>query len=582
MSDQATLQTKSSEIYLRLLGYIRPHLKVLLIGMVGFMVYAACDSAFAWWMQQLVDNIQASASSQRWYLAGLIIGIYFARGLSGTIGSYCTEYVARQLINAIRRELFAHILRLPCQYYEQYSSGSVLSKLIYNVENVASAATNALRILFRGGLTVIGLFGFMLYTNWKLSLLFLITMPIMAAIIWFVSKRFRNISHQIQNAISNVSERASEVLRGYQVVKIFEGAKQENKAFGDIIERDRHQRLKLTLTSEVSSNLIQMIFALTLAVLILLAMSPQILTSLSTGEFVAFVTAAGFISRPLLQLTQVNAMIQQGIAAADSIFEVLDIAPEADTGRIELNQCRGEIRFDKVSFRYPESTDWVLKDISFNIPAGSTYALVGRSGSGKSTLAAMVARFYEANQGAISLDGVLLSDIKLSNLRQHIALVNQNISLFNASVSQNIGYGAMADFSPKKIHAAAEHAQVMEFVKKMPQGLDTQIGESGVTLSGGQRQRLAIARAFLKDAPILILDEATSALDTRSELLIQRAIGKLMKNRTSLIIAHRLSTIENADKIMVLDNGHIVESGSHKELLKKNGEYVKLLKQQAD
>ncbi|MGI9319042.1 MAG: lipid A export permease/ATP-binding protein MsbA [bacterium] len=577
-----------TQIYLRLLGYMRPHLSVLLIGFLGFVIYAACDSAFAWWMKELVDSIEGGLSERRWELALLIIGIFLLRGLGGISGGYCTEYVARRVINKLRHEMFNHILRLPCGFYEKYSSGSVLAKLIFNVEQVAAASTNALRVIVRGGLTVLGLLIFMFYINWKLSTLFLVITPVMAFIIIFVTKRFRRFSQNIQKAMGSVSERAGEVLKGYEVVKVFDGYDHENSQFTQVIENDRRQRLKLVLLNDSSSTLVQMVFAFALSALILIAMQPQMLLSMSAGEFVSFVTAAGFISRPILQLTQVNSIIQQGVAAADSIFNVLDLPLEQDRGEIILSDCRGDIEFEAVRFRYGEDQDpadrninrqWVIDGIDFSIPAGSTCALVGRSGSGKTTLARLVARFHDPVEGVIKMDGHPLAELSIASLRHNIALVNQNISLFNASIAQNIAYGAMREAGRDKITQAAEHAQVMEFARHLPDGLDTQIGEAGITLSGGQRQRIAIARAFLKDAPVLILDEATSALDNNSERLIQEALQNLMVDRTSLIIAHRLSTIENADQIIVLDQGKIVEAGSHAELLRMGGYYAQMHEQ---
>ena len=580
-------QSSGMAVYNRLLGYMRRDTPVLLAGFAGFLVYAACDSAFAWWMKELVDSIQDGLTDRRIELAALIVGVFIARGIGGILGGYCTEYVSRRVINRLRREMFDHILRLPSTFYEKYSSASVLAKLIYNIENVAAASANALRIIVRGGFTVIGLLGFMFYINWKLSGLFLIISPAMALIILVVTRRFRSLSQRIQQVMGNVSERAGDVLKSYEVVKIFDGYEHEETVFETVIKKDRRLRLRLALLNETSSMLIQLIFSLALSALILVAMQPAILKTMSAGEFVAFVTAAGFIARPILQLTQVNAIIQQGIAAADSIFSVLDLPVERDQGSLSLDHCRGEIRFERVRFRYGsadsrQGRQWIIDGVDFLIPAGTSCALVGRSGSGKTTLARLVARFYEPAEGKVSVDGIALPDLGIASLRENIALVNQNVSLFNASIAENIAYGAMRNASRDRVIEAAEHAQVMEFAADLPEGLDTQIGEAGITLSGGQRQRIAIARAFLKNAPILILDEATSALDTHSERLIQLALQDLMQNRTSLIIAHRLSTVENADQIVVLDQGRIVESGTHRELLALGGLYTGMYEQSID
>ena len=568
--------TGGARIYRRLLSYMERDVRFLFVGFFGFAIYAACDSAFAWWMKELVDSIEAGNTSHRWYLAMLIVGIFLTRGLGGLIGAYSTEYVARRLINRLRRNLFSHLLQLPCRYYEQSSSGGMLSKLIYNIESVGTASTNALRIVIRGGLTIVGLLGFMFYLNWMLSALFLVVTPLMALIVSIVTKRFRKITHRIQHAMANVGERASEVMRGYQIVKIFSGASHEKAVFDAVINTDRKQRMKLVVANDLSSTLIQVLFAITLATLIVIAMSPSILSTMSAGEFVSFVTAAGFISRPILQLTQVNSIIQQGITAANSVFTVLDLEPETDTGTIKLEQTRGDISFRNVEFGYADDHTRVLRNINFEVKQSKTCALVGRSGSGKSTLAALVARFYDIEQGEILIDGIPIKDISLESLRDNIALVNQNVVLFNGTIAENIAYGALRHHSEEEIRFAAEHAQVLEFADQQSDGLNTQIGESGMMLSGGQRQRIAIARAFLKNAPILILDEATSALDNKSEVLIQKAITELMADRTSIIIAHRLSTIESADEIMVLDGGRIIESGTHQELLDLNGAYVEL------
>ena len=576
-SPKHTSAASGTEVYFRLLSYLRGDVYLLVLSFAGFIVYAACDSAFAWWMKELVDSIEQGLSGKRWWLAGLVVGIFLLRGMAGIAGGYLSEFVARRLINRIRLEMFAHILRLPSTFYEQYSSGSVLARLIHNVENLATASTSVLRILVRGGFTIIGLLLFMLYTNWKLTCLFLLVTPVVAFVIVVVSQRLRRFSRGIQYAMGNVSERAGEVFRGYEVVKIFDGYEPESKQFDKVIENDRRQRLKLVLVNDFSATLVQILFAMAIGILIIIAMQPQVLLVMSPGEFVAFVSAMVFISRPILKLTRVNAIIQQGVAAAESIFEVLDIPEEPDDGLVTLEHTNGHIEFSEVRFRYRgdenSDTQWVIDNVSLEIPAGTTCALVGPSGSGKTTLAKLVARFYDPSEGMIKVDGNPLKAISIASLRRNIALVNQNVSLFNASIAENIAYGAMHEYEWERIIEAAEQAQVLEFARDLPEGLNSNIGESGALLSGGQRQRIAIARAFLKDAPILILDEATSALDNNSERLIQLAIERLMHNRTSLIIAHRLSTIENSDLIVVLDKGKIAERGTHQELLALRGQY---------
>ena len=585
-SPKHTSAASGTEVYFRLLSYLRGDVYLLVLSFAGFIVYAACDSAFAWWMKELVDSIEQGLSGKRWWLAGLVVGIFLLRGMAGIAGGYLSEFVARRLINRIRLEMFAHILRLPSTFYEQYSSGSVLARLIHNVENLATASTSVLRILVRGGFTIIGLLLFMLYTNWKLTCLFLLVTPVVAFVIVVVSQRLRRFSRGIQYAMGNVSERAGEVFRGYEVVKIFDGYEPESKQFDKVIENDRRQRLKLVLINDFSATLVQILFAMAIGILIIIAMQPQVLLVMSPGEFVAFVSAMVFISRPILKLTRVNAIIQQGVAAAESIFEVLDIPEEPDDGLVTLEHTNGHIEFSEVRFRYRgdenSDTQWVIDNVSLEIPAGTTCALVGPSGSGKTTLAKLVARFYDPSEGMIKVDGNPLKAISIASLRRNIALVNQNVSLFNASIAENIAYGAMHEYEWERIIEAAEQAQVLEFARDLPEGLNSNIGESGALLSGGQRQRIAIARAFLKDAPILILDEATSALDNNSERLIQLAIERLMHNRTSLIIAHRLSTIENSDLIVVLDRGKIVEKGTHQELLSLEGHYSRMHEKGAD
>lgn len=566
--------------YMRLIRYLKGDLRYLGVAFIGFAIFAACDSAFAWWMKQLVDAISAQESDARLYLSVLIIIIFSIRGISAVIGNYATEFVARNVVNKIRQQLFDHVLELPCNYYDETSTGGFLSKLVYNIENVANASTNALRIVVRGGLTVVFLLAYMVYVNWQLSLIFLVVTPLMGAIIFFITKKIRNISHRIQQEIGKVGSRAGEVIKGHRIVKIYSGTKQEKVSFAEIIENDRKHRISLSLTNSMSVSLVQILFALALSALIILAMSPSILDTMSTGDFISFITAAGFISRPLQQLTQVNSVIQQGIAAAQSVFMILDLPVESAQGQQKPINIEGNIQFENVSFSYKDSTQSALNNVSLDLEAGKTYAIVGLSGSGKSTLVSLLPQFYLATSGKILIDGVDTRSMDLAYLRQQIALVNQDTVLFNDTIYNNIAYGELRKAPYESVERAAQHAQVLEFAHKLEKGLQTMIGESGSNLSGGQKQRISIARAFLKDAPILILDEATSALDSKSEELIQQSLKELRQNRTCLIIAHRLSTIESADEIFVMDNGCIIEKGDHHELLAKKGVYAEFYQRQ--
>jgi subfamily B ATP-binding cassette protein MsbA len=441
---------------------------------------------------------------------------------------------------------------------------------------VTGAATGALKTVISEGLTVLGLFGYMLYLNWRLTLLFMAILPLIGLVVRFASKRLRRLSQNIQSSVSDISASASEAIHGYQVVRIFGGAQAERERFGQASERNRRQFMKLVVTDSVSTPVVQMLVAAVVALLTYLAMSPAFLGAMSTGAFIAFISTAAMMAKPVRSLTEVNATIQKGIAAADSFFSLFDEAPEVDTGDVTLGKAQGDIVFDHVGFTYPNATAPAIRAVSLHVPAGSTVALVGRSGSGKSTLSSLIPRFFDVSEGQIRLDGQAIDRYTLESLRQQIALVNQHVVLFEGTIAANIAYGALANASPEAIAQAADAAQVTEFTQHLPDGLNTMVGENGLLLSGGQRQRIAIARAILKDAPILILDEATSALDSESERHIQRALEHLMQNRTTLIIAHRLSTIEKADQIVVMEHGQVLEQGTHSELLARGGHYAAL------
>ena len=567
-------------VYRRLTAYLKQDWRMLLLGLLGFAVYAATQMGAAWWLEQFVNAVEQNRFDDRGYLALLILAVFFVRGVGWLFGSYSFAHVARSLVNRLRVQMFDHLLVLPSSYYQQHSTPELTSKLIYNAEQVTGAATGALKTVISEGLTVVGLFGYMLYLNWRLTLLFLVIMPFIGLVVGFASKRLRRLSQNIQTSVSDISASASEAIQGYQVVRIFGGAQAERERFGQASERNRRQFMKLVVTDSVSTPVVQMLVAGVVALLTYLAMSPAFLGAMSTGAFIAFISTAAMMAKPVRQLTEVNATIQKGIAAAESFFSLFDEAPEVDQGDLTLGKAKGELVFEQVGFTYPTASVAAIQSVSLHVPAGSTVALVGRSGSGKSTLSSLIPRFFDVSQGQIRLDGQAIDRYTLSSLRQQIALVNQHVVLFEGTIADNIAYGALAQASPEAIARAADAAQVTEFTQHLPEGLNTLVGENGLMLSGGQRQRIAIARAILKDAPILILDEATSALDSESERLIQRALEHLMKNRTTLIIAHRLSTIENADQIVVMEKGRVLEQGQHAELLARGGHYAALHRMQ--
>ena len=562
--------------YKRLLTYVKPFWLAFSLAVLGNIIYAAASTGMAAAMEYVITAIENPTDQNRMLLTGLIVGVFALRGLGTFFSQYFISYVGRNVINALRNDVFDRLMTLPSRYFDDNAAGRLVSKLTFNVEQVAEAATNAITITLREGLTIVGLLGFMLYTNWKLTLVFLTVGPVIGFVVSYASKRFRRISKRIQGSMGDITHVASESITGYRVVRTFGGEDYERERFRDVSERNLKQSLKMASTQAISVPVIQVLVAVAIAALVWTMLAPEIRGEMTTGQLVAFITAATTMAKPIRQVTSVHAKIQKGVAAAYDVFETMDEQPEEDRGGFAPERVEGRIEFDQVSFRYRDQLDNVLEGISLSIPAGQSVALVGRSGSGKSTLVSLLPRFYEFTGGDIRIDDHSLKEFSLQALRSQIALVNQNVVLFNDTIAANIAYGALRDCSRQEIREAAAKAHALEFIDRMPEGLDTMIGDNGVMLSGGQRQRLAIARALLKNAPILILDEATSALDTESERHIQEALETVMEGRTTLVIAHRLSTIEKADRILVMDKGHIVESGNHDELLAADGAYAQL------
>jgi len=574
-------QQGSVSTFRRLMRYSKPYRGGFILAIFGMIGYAAIDVYFINEFETFIDRGITEKDQNYFFWAPIVVVLLFAlRGVFNFISSYCLSWAGTHIVKDLRQQLFRQMMRLPVSFHDKHSTGELISKITYDAEQIKQASSKALVVLIHEGAFVLGLLIVMFSKSWQLSAIFLLIAPLIAVIVSLVSKRFRLISNRMQGAMGDVTSSAEQMLNGHKVILSFGGQAIEDQRFSDINNRNRHLDVKLESTRAISVSLIQTIASCALAFVIYLASFPDMLETLTPGKFTAILTSMMLLLKPLKQLTTVNSDFQKGMAAAAAVFKVLDEKPEQDTGSTELSRVQGNIEVKDLNFRYPGHDKQVLQDINFSVKAGQTVALVGRSGSGKTTISSLLPRFYEVEDGEILIDGHNIRDCTLASLRKQIAVVSQQVVLFNDTIANNIAYGFEGELSRAQLELVAEKAHVLEFAGQLPLGLDTEIGENGVTLSGGQRQRIAIARALLRQSPLLVLDEATSALDTESERKIQGALDELLKNRTNIVIAHRLSTIENADLILVMDQGRIVERGTHQSLLAQNGYYASLYKMQ--
>ncbi len=567
----------STLLYLRLLGYVKPYWRTFALSILAMAVTAATEPLLPALLKPMLDGTFIHKDDTIIRLAPIfILVIFFVRGTASFVGTYAIGWVGNKVVMDLRYAMFHKLLTLPAIFYDDHATGNLISKLTYDAAQVTAAATNVVTVSIRDSIIIVGLLGWLFYLNWKLTLLSLVMIPIIAMILKVINVRLRDASRNSQRAMGDITQVIEESVAAHRVVKLFGGQQYESDRFNDQANWVRRHNMKQAMAAAANVPIVQMIAATALSIIVYLATVQSRSDETTVGGFLSFIAAMLMLTAPIKRLTGVSEFLQRGLAASESVFDLLDTPGETDTGKVTIGRAAGRIVFEHVSLSYQQDDRLALCDINLEIPVGQAIALVGASGSGKSTLANLVPRFYLPNSGRITLDGHDLSELTLASLRANIALVSQEVVLFNDTISANIAYGQMREVPESEIIAAVEAAHAMEFIRDMPQGLNTLVGERGVKLSGGQRQRIAIARAILKDAPILILDEATSALDSESERHVQAALETLMQGRTSLVIAHRLSTIEKADRIVVLQKGEIVETGTHHELLAKNGVYAQL------